>query len=180
MRRRCCLGSWRRAAERYPAAVAASLAGLFGFLWWLGIAVETQAGFAGNPDYAVIGVMLVCVSGCAAYGWACVGLATPGARPGDAYGGARTPQGTLSNRSLTWLVAATTLVLLVVFAQVPYRVTNCMPTISSIRSLARRYQARLREEFAALIPACGRRPEGDRLRGRHGRCRKHDDQQLSR
>ncbi len=74
------LGSWRRAAERYPAAVAASLAGIFGFLWWLGIAVETQAGFAGNPRYAVIGVMLVCVSGCAAYGWACVGLATLVAR----------------------------------------------------------------------------------------------------
>ena len=27
-------------------------------------------------------------------------------------------------------------------------------------------------------PARGRRPQGDRLRGRHGRCRQHDDQQL--
>jgi len=59
-------------------------------------------------------------------------------------------QGTLSNRSLTWLAAAATLLLLVVFALVPDRFTNRMPTISSIR-YALRYQARLREEFAALI-----------------------------
>jgi len=151
VRARSRLGSWRGAVERYPAAVAAALAGIFGFLWWLGIAVETEAGFAGNPRYAVIGVMLVCVSGCAAYGWACVGLTTLVAR---AWGRIRrrshARQGTLSNRSLTWLAAAATLLLLVVFALVPDRFTNRMPTISSIR-YALRYQARLREEFAALI-----------------------------
>jgi len=145
------LGSWRGAVERYPAAVAAALAGIFGFLWWLGIAVETEAGFAGNPRYAVIGVMLVGVSGCAAYGWACVGLTTLVARAwGRIRQRSRDRPGTLSNSSLTWLAAAATLVLLVVFALVPDRFTNRMPTISSIR-YALRYQARLREEFAALI-----------------------------
>ncbi|HUY58838.1 MAG TPA: hypothetical protein VMV16_03935 [Solirubrobacteraceae bacterium] len=149
------LGSWRGAVEHYPAAVAAALAGMFGFVWWLGIAVETEAGFAGNPRYAVIGVMLVGVSGCAAYGWACVGLATLVAR---VWGRIRRRSGngraTVSNRSMTWLAAAATLVLLVVFALVPDRFTNRMPTISSIR-YALRYQARLREEFAALIRHAG-------------------------
>ncbi len=145
------LGSWRGAVERYPAAIAAALAGIFGFLWWLGIAVETQAGFAGNPRYAVIGVMLVGVSGCAAYGWACVGLASLVARVwGRIRRRSRAGQGTLSNSSLTWLAAAATLVLLVVFALLPDRFTNRMPTVSSIR-YALRYQAELRERFAALI-----------------------------
>ena len=40
------------------------------------------------------------------------------------------------------------------FALVPDRFTNRMPTISSIR-YALRYQARLREEFAALIRRAG-------------------------
>ncbi len=39
------------------------------------ISIETQAGFAGNPRYAILGVMLVYVGGAAAYGWACIGLA---------------------------------------------------------------------------------------------------------
>ena len=69
-------------------------------------------------------------------------------------------QGTLSNRSLTWLAAAATLVLLVVFALVPDCFTNRMPTISSIR-YALRYQAHLREEFAALIQRAGGAAEGD-------------------
>ena len=29
------LGTWRASLQRYPAAVAASISGLFGFLWWL-------------------------------------------------------------------------------------------------------------------------------------------------
>ena len=29
--------------------------GLFGFVWWLGVAIETQAGFSGNNRYLVLG-----------------------------------------------------------------------------------------------------------------------------
>ena len=148
------LHSWRDALERHPAAVAASLAGLFGFLWWLGIAVETQAGFAGNPRYAVIGVMLVIISGCAAYGWACVGFAALGAR-GLQWLGRRSATGLGSPASnWTWLVAAATLTVLVVFAVVPRRFTSRLPTVSSIRA-SLDYQAHLRDETTELIQQAG-------------------------
>ena len=148
------LGSWEPSVRRYPAAFAASLSALFGFLWWLGIAVETQVGFAGNPRYAVIGVMLVCISGCAAYGWACIGLVRLAdiglrwtrRRSRFSY---RAPEG-----GFVWLAALATLAVLVVFALVPDRFTNRMPTLSSIR-YALRYQAELRERFAALIKRGG-------------------------
>ncbi len=148
------LGGWRAAGQRHPAALAASLAGLFGFLWWLGISVETQAGFAGNPRYAVIGAMFVCVSGCAAYGWACLGIATLAER-GLQWYRRRTGSGHDSPAGqFVWLAAAATLLVLVVFAIVPDRFTNRMPTIDSIR-YELRYQAQLREKFAYLIRDAG-------------------------
>ncbi|MDE3131602.1 MAG: hypothetical protein KGL16_10660 [Acidobacteriota bacterium] len=149
------LGGWEAALRRYPAAFAASLAGLFGFLWWLGIAVETELGFAGNPRYAVIGAMFVCVSGCAAYGWACIGLATLADR-GLRWLGRRSRYGyrRSSSEQLVWLAGAATLVVLVVFALVPDRFTSTMPTLNSIR-VQLRYQAELRERFAALIERAG-------------------------
>ncbi len=147
------LGGWYAALQAYPAAVAASLAGLFGFLWWLGISVETEAGFAGNPRYAVVGVMLVCICGCTAYGWACIGVATLLARGLQRFRQRSKAQG---SRTLpwTWLVAAATLAVLVVFAIVPDRFTNRMPTVNSIRNVLR-YQAHLRNEVATLIQQAG-------------------------
>ena len=148
------VSSWYAALQAYPAAVAASLAGLFGFVWWLGIAVETQAGFAGNPRYAVIGVMLICISGCAAYGWACIGLTSLAAR-GLQRLSRRSSAGSASlGRRWIWLTGATTLVVLVVFAIVPDRFTKAMPTVNSIRSTLR-YQAHLRNEIALLIERAG-------------------------
>ncbi|MDE3134761.1 MAG: hypothetical protein KGL15_11905 [Acidobacteriota bacterium] len=148
------LGGWEAAVRRYPAAFAASLAGAFGFLWWLGIAVETQLGFAGNPRYAVIGVMFVCVSGCAAYGWACLGLAALANR-GLQWLGRRSRSGYRSSEgAFIWLAAVATLMVVLVFALVPDRFTNGMPTVSSIR-YELRYQAELRERYATLIKLGG-------------------------
>ncbi len=148
------LGSWDAAARRYPAALAAALAGLFGFLWWLGVAVETQAGFAGNPRYAVIGAMFVCISGCSAYGWGCLGLATLVDRVVRRVGRrSRYDLGSSEGR-FVWLAAGATLVALVVFALVPDRFTSSMPTVGSMRYQLR-YQAELRERFASLIKRGG-------------------------
>jgi hypothetical protein len=148
------LGNWGDAVRKYPAAVAASLAGAFGFLWWLGISLETQAGFAGNPRYAVIGVMFVCISGCAAYGWACIGLAALGAR-GLQWLQRRTGGEAGSSPSQwIWLVAAATLLVLLVFARVPDSFTKRMPTVNSIRYNLR-YQAHLRNEVAEVIQRAG-------------------------
>ena len=148
------LGSWSAAVRRYPAATAGSLAGLFGFLWWLGVAAETQAGFAGNPRYAVIGAMFICISGCAAYGWACVGLAE-GIAGGLRLLRRRSRFGhSTSDAQFVWLAAATTLIVLVVFALVPDRFTTNMPTINGIRYQLR-YQAELRERYAYLVTDAG-------------------------
>jgi hypothetical protein len=43
--------------------------GLFGLLWWLGIAFETQAGFSGNNRYLVLGTAPVAIAGGVAWGW---------------------------------------------------------------------------------------------------------------
>jgi hypothetical protein len=43
--------------------------GLFGFVWWLGVAVETQAGFSGNNRYLVLGTAPVAIAGGVAWGW---------------------------------------------------------------------------------------------------------------
>jgi hypothetical protein len=140
------LGNWDAALRRHPAAVAGSLAGLFGFVWWLGISVETQAGFAGNPRYAVIGVMLVDVSGAVAYGWACTGLARLA--------------GNVINRrfkrNASWRLRATgaTAFMVLFFMFVPGWFAHRMPSVASIRYSVR-YQAQLREEDAALIDDYG-------------------------
>jgi hypothetical protein len=148
------LGSWADAVQRHAAATAAALAGLFGFLWWLGISAETQAGFAGNPRYAVIGAMLICISGCAAYGWACIGLAALVER-GLRWLRRRSRLGYGSpGGQFIWVSAAATVVVLVVFALVPERFTTTMPTISSIR-YEMRYQAELRERYAWLVRDAG-------------------------
>jgi hypothetical protein len=43
--------------------------GVFGFVWWLGVAVETQAGFSGNNRYLVLGTAPVAIAGGVAWGW---------------------------------------------------------------------------------------------------------------
>jgi hypothetical protein len=43
--------------------------GVFGFVWWLGVAVETQAGFSGNNRYLVLGTAPVAIAGAVAWGW---------------------------------------------------------------------------------------------------------------
>ena len=143
------LGSWSAALRQHPAAVAASIAGAFGFIWWLGISAETQEGFAGNPRYAIIGVMLVCISGTAAYGWACTGLARL-AGAGLRRLGERRPG--FGARAASWkvrLTGATTFMVLL-FLFVPNWFAHRMPSVASIRYTVR-YQAELRERMSYLI-----------------------------
>jgi hypothetical protein len=51
------------------------VAGLFGFGWWILIALETQAGFSGNDRYLVLGSACIEVAGAAGFGWAALALA---------------------------------------------------------------------------------------------------------
>jgi hypothetical protein len=140
------LGSWGAGLRQHPAALAGSIAGAFGFIWWLGISAETQEGFAGNPRYAVIGVMLVCISGAAAYGWACTGLAR-------LVGWLMQRRG---RQAQSWRVraAGATTFMTLLFLFVPGWFAHRMPSIASIRYSVR-YQAQLRERMAYLIDDYG-------------------------
>jgi hypothetical protein len=49
--------------------------GAVGWLWWIGVSLETQLGFSGNDRYLVLGTALVAISGGVGWGWAAAALA---------------------------------------------------------------------------------------------------------
>jgi hypothetical protein len=53
----------------------ATVSGLFGFGWWVLIALETQAGFSGNSRYLTFGAASVDIAGAICYGAIAVALA---------------------------------------------------------------------------------------------------------
>jgi hypothetical protein len=58
-------GAWSPAARSWAWLLALGAGGL---VWWLGIAAETQAGFAGNARYLQPGTALVAIAGGVAWG----------------------------------------------------------------------------------------------------------------
>ncbi len=70
--------SWWRARPISPAARARLLllaVGAMGWLWWIGVSVETQAGFSGNDRYLVLGTALIAISGGVGWGWTAAAIA---------------------------------------------------------------------------------------------------------
>ncbi len=64
--------AWWRRPSLPPAALARAVLlalGLFGFVWWFGIAVETQGGFSGNQRYMALGTACLAIAGGVAWGW---------------------------------------------------------------------------------------------------------------
>jgi hypothetical protein len=74
--------TWRRegtAGLRTPASrarIATALLGIGGLMWFVVIALMTQAGFSGNNRYLVLGAALVDICGAVGYGWAAWELAS--------------------------------------------------------------------------------------------------------
>jgi hypothetical protein len=62
---------WKRREMSLGMRARAWLVGLgvFGYAWWLGVAIETQAGFSGNNRYLVLGTAPVAIVGGVAWGW---------------------------------------------------------------------------------------------------------------
>jgi hypothetical protein len=62
---------WKRRDVSLGVRARAWLVGLgvFGYAWWLGVAIETQAGFSGNNRYLVLGTAPVAIVGGVAWGW---------------------------------------------------------------------------------------------------------------
>ena len=132
-------GGWLGSIRRHSAVATAAFSGALGFIWWLGISLETQLGFAGNPRYAILGVFLVYIGGSAGYAWAAVGLARLVRKP------RRRGVGAAASGTLAAALAMT-----LVFLFVPGWFAHRLPSLNSIR-YALRYQAELRERFVALI-----------------------------
>ncbi len=146
VRDRRAAGGWLASMHRHGPAVVGSLAGAAGFLWLIGISIETQIGFAGNPRYAVLGVLLVYVGGASAYGWGAVGvarLAGAASRRVRGRGVATAPSLGLAG-----------VLMMLVFLFVPGWFAHRLPSIQGIR-YALRYQAQLREQVAALVRTAG-------------------------
>ena len=115
--------------------------GLFGFVWWLGIAVETQDGFSGNQRYLVLGTACLAIAGGVAWGWLASTVAA----------WLRAP------RRLSGAVAAVpagTTVALGLFLAVPPWIGHDIVSLPRThRALV--YQAHLRQDLAAAIRRSG-------------------------
>jgi hypothetical protein len=153
------LGLWRtRAAWRWQRPVAPEIRarawllaiGLFGFVWWLGIAIETQAGFSGNDRYLVLGTAPIAICGGVAWGWfaqwASRRIRWPGSRIGSL--------GTLATPRFA-LPAGTVLAVVLFLAVPPWIGRNVVSLPRTHRALV--YQADLREDMSAAVNKLGRR-----------------------
>ena len=58
-----------RSTEPSGPAGGCSVSGCSASVWWLGVAIETQAGFSGNNRYLVLGTAPVAIVGGVAWGW---------------------------------------------------------------------------------------------------------------
>jgi hypothetical protein len=153
-------GLWRMRAGwwRHPGPVDRAVRarawvvglGLFGFGWWLGVAIETQAGFSGNNRYLVLGTAPVAIVGGIAWGWFVGALAGLLRRVGDGRAGLR------ALRRPALAISAATAVAIAVILLVP----RWIGTNGSIISLPRThhalvYQARLREDLTTAVREAG-------------------------
>ncbi|HZU60265.1 MAG TPA: hypothetical protein VE983_04825, partial [Solirubrobacteraceae bacterium] len=115
----------------------------FGWIWWLGVALETQAGFSGNHRYLELGTAAVAVSGGVAWGWLASVLATR-------LRGLRRLAGAVGvHSSLVGALLATGL-----FLAVPPWIGAYLAGVGSMgHELG--YQARLRHDLAAIVQRAG-------------------------
>ena len=136
--------------RRERALALLSLCGLFGYAWWILVAIETQAGFSGNDRYLVIGSGFIEICGAGGFGWAAIELARWVQRR---LGARRADGGTGRGARLT-LLAACTALFAAVFVFLPNWVGgNTIDIPATHRSLV--YQADLRRDLVYLINRAG-------------------------
>ncbi len=144
-------GSWWR-ASRTPAATRSRLwllaLGAAGFLWWLGIAAETQVGFAGNRRYLELGTALVAITGGVAWGW----MAGATGRVLGRLAGLRPALSSLT-RPVVALGAGVLVAVGVLVGAPPWIGRNVINLPAVRRALT--YQAGLRSDLAAAVMRSG-------------------------
>jgi hypothetical protein len=123
--------------------------GLFGLVWWLGIAFETQAGFSGNNRYLVLGTAPVAIAGGVAWGWFSRTLADWIRRLAGLLG-----SGFRRLTAPAFTVAGGVVVAVGLFLAVPPWIgTNIVSLPRTHHALV--YQAHLREDLAAAVNKAG-------------------------
>jgi hypothetical protein len=149
-------------SARERAMLGASVLGLFGFAWWIVIALETQAGFSGNTRYLILGSAALWIAGGVGFGWGALALARLLGRSGGAVG-LRGPAG---SRVAAGLGASA--VLAAIALLVPHWFGNRIVSVGAAHQ-AMRYQAALRIDLqrgiaqaggAAALRTCGFGPGG--------------------
>jgi hypothetical protein len=117
--------------------------GATGWLWWIGIAVLTQAGFSGNDRYLVLGSALISIAGGVGWGW---GAATA-ARLAVRFSGA-------ARRHLVWAsTVAVTVGVLILIGAPPWIGPSVLDVPATHRALV--YQAHLREDMTKVVQRVG-------------------------
>ncbi len=90
---------------RTSALVTLIVAGVFGLVWWVLVAIETQAGFSGNDRYLVLGSAFIVLAGAVGFGWLATWLSSVArgvlmrARSSDSPTRARSPDSPMRARS---------------------------------------------------------------------------------
>ena len=143
--------SWWRRGPMSPALQARAwllTIGLFGFIWWFGIALETQAGFSGNDRYLVLGTAPVAIVGGIAWGWFAQAVGSILRRLAGWASGLRrlaTP--------LFTVPAGAVVAVVVFFAVPPWIGTKVRSLPATHRALV--YQAHLREDLTKAVSELG-------------------------
>ena len=123
--------------------------GLFGFVWWLGIAFETNSGFSGNNRYLVLGTAPVAIAGGIAWGWFSRSVADWLRRLAGLLG-----SGVKRLTAPVVTVSAGAVVAVALFLAVPPWIgTNIVSLPRTHHALV--YQAHLREDLAAAVRKAG-------------------------
>ena len=139
--------TWWRARTLTPGIVARFVLvslGTLGWLWWIGIAILTQAGFSGNDRYLVLGSALISIAGGVGWGWGAVAVAAWVAR--------------LVARGVRFTATTGTAVLValvILIAAPPWIGPSVIDVPATHRALV--YQAHLREDMTAVVQRLGRR-----------------------
>jgi hypothetical protein len=120
---------------------------VFGFLWWAGVAVETQAGFSGNNRYLVLGTAPVAIAGGVAWGWFTRALAN-----GIGRLSARGAEAERLGVSAT--IPAAAAVAIVLFLALPSWIGKGIVSLPRTHH-ALVYQAHLRSDLAAAVHKAG-------------------------
>jgi hypothetical protein len=137
--------SWTLSGDREQAQATVVVLGVLGVVWFVVIAILTQAGFSGNNRYLVLGSALIEIAGAVGWGWLAIEL---GRWVGGRLGSARSRVGAGGLQGGGVAVAALAFVLLPNFVG-----TNLIDIQRTHRSLV--YQAQLRQDVTKIVADYG-------------------------